>query len=236
MNIAIILAGGDGTRTGLVIPKQFVEIKGKPILVYTLERFEHHPLIDSILIVCKGGWEEKVQGFIKSFSFKKVVRIVRGGCTAIESIKQGIIALPFNADDIIVIHESVRPMVDDEMINDVIRKAKVKGAAMSATPLKEHIFLSTCSGSVSSYYPRENMYRSASPHAYRYDVIDQALKNAQQGGKALTTAFSSTLIIDTGGQIALSHGSDYNMKITTKQDIALFSAYINQIYKKESWS
>ena len=212
MNSAIILAGGSGTRTGLTIPKQFVEVGGKPILVYTLERFSKHPMIDSIVVVCKEGWKESVSGFIKRFNLKKVMRIVQGGNTAIESIEQGICAVSFDTNDIVVIHESVRPMVDDEMIKDVIQKAKETGAAMSASPLKEHIFLSTQPSSVSLYYPKENMYRSSSPQAFRYGVISEAMKRARQQGTQLTTAFSSTLIVDTGGQIALSYGTDYNIK------------------------
>lgn len=231
MIFAIILAGGSGTRTGLTVPKQFVEVKGKPILVYTLERFDNHPMIDSIVVVCKEGWEETVSDLIKRFNLRKVIKIVQGGNSAIESIEQGLSAMSFDANDIVVIHESVRPMVEDKMIEDVIHKAKETGAAMSASPLKEHFFLSTQPGSVSSYYPKENMYRSSSPQAFRYGVISEAMKRAQQDGTKLTTAFSSTLIIDTGGQITLSYGSDCNIKITTKQDIIMFSAYISQMYE-----
>ncbi|MCR4859329.1 MAG: 2-C-methyl-D-erythritol 4-phosphate cytidylyltransferase, partial [Bacteroidales bacterium] len=117
---AIILAGGKGTRVGATIPKQFIEIKGKPILVYTLEAFERHPLIDQIIVICIEGWEETVRSYSSLYSISKLQLVISGGTSALDSIKRGIKALKCDDNDVLVIHEGVRPLVDEMSINKVL--------------------------------------------------------------------------------------------------------------------
>ena len=115
-------------------------------------------------------------------------------------------------------------------IEDAIEKAKLHGAAMSTTPLKEHIFVMDDRGFASSYLPRENSFRSSTPQAYRASI----LKNALQNGKTLKTAYASTLMVDSGIQLIPSYGSERNFKITTREDVALFSALLQAMEKDET--
>ena len=223
---ALILAGGNGSRVGATVPKQFLEVNGKPILVHTLEHFQAHPEIDAIVIVCIEGWEVAVEQFLRRYGLTKVRQIVPGGSTAIQSIRNGIRFVEGDPDDIVLIHESVRPLIDARMISDSIEKSRIHGAAMSATPLKEHVFFQQDTEMVSAYYPRERAFKSASPHAYRRRVLEKGLRIADAKGPSYQPAFSSTLMIDAGIPVALSLGSDLNIKITTPQDIALFQALL----------
>lgn len=229
MTTAIILAGGSGTRLGAPIPKQFIEVAGKPILVHTLERFEEHPQIDAIVVVCVSEWESTIRNYIQQYGFTKIKKIVTGGPSAILSIKNGFLSIEGKPDDIVLVHEGVRPLVEEKMITDILEKCKEFGAAMSATPLKEHIFFQKEGDLVSGYFPRERAYKSSSPHAYTLQVLSDAFKKAESLGESYNTAFSSTMMIDVGIPVAISYGSELNIKITTKEDIALFKALFETI-------
>jgi 2-C-methyl-D-erythritol 4-phosphate cytidylyltransferase len=122
MNIAIIIAGGSGKRMGQDIPKQFINVYDKPVLVYTLESFERHPQIDAIEVVCIDGWHDVLRAYAKQFNITKLQWIVSGGETGQESIRNGVYNLEgkANDDDIIVIHDGIRPLVDDSVLTDVL--------------------------------------------------------------------------------------------------------------------
>ena len=124
MNVAIIIAGGVGSRMHQDIPKQFINVYDKPIIIYTLEGFEKNPLIDAIEVVCIDGWQEVLKAYAKQFNITKLKWVVTGGNTGQESIRNGVFNLidKVNDDDIIIIHDGIRPMVDDEVLNDVILK------------------------------------------------------------------------------------------------------------------
>ena len=126
---ALILAGGIGTRVGAGKPKQFIEIGGKPILIHTLDKFQKHPLIDQIAVVCVEGWEEEVRSYRETYGLSKLESGVTGGRTALESIRRGIESLESAEDDIIVIHDGVRPLVDEKTITNVITDCQRYGGA-----------------------------------------------------------------------------------------------------------
>ena len=222
MTTAIILAGGSGTRLGASIPKQFIEVNNKPILVYTLERFQCHPMVDSIIVVCIAGWEQTIHGYISQYGISKIDRVLAGGASAIESIRIGVTGFTAKENDIILIHDGVRPMVNEMMITDAIKIASLHGAAMSAIPLKEHIFILDENGIATSYLPRDNGFRSSTPQAYQAHILRKAF--TLLGNRS--TAYTSTLMIDTGTPLFLSYGSEKNFKITTKHDIELFKALL----------
>ena len=134
MNIAIIIAGGVGSRMGQEIPKQFINVNDKPILIYTLEAFQKHPDIDAIEVVCIDGWEDILRAYAKQFGITKLKWVVKGGATGQESIRNGVYNLrdKCEEDDTIIIHDGIRPLVDDFVLNDVIVKAKKYGNAVTA--------------------------------------------------------------------------------------------------------
>lgn len=124
MNIAIIIAGGSGHRMGQDIPKQFINVYDKPILIYTLEGFQRHPLIDAIEVVCIDGWHDVLWAYAKQFNITKLKWVVLGGQTGQESIRNGVFSLEdkCSPDDIVIIHDGIRPLVDGTVLSDVIMK------------------------------------------------------------------------------------------------------------------
>ena len=127
MNIAVIVAGGSGSRMGQEIPKQFINVYDKPVIVYTLEAFQKHPQIDKIIVVCIDGWHDILKAYAKQFDISKLEKIVSGGNSAQESIRNGVYSLEglCQNDDIVVIHDGVRPLVDDSVLSDVIIKCNM---------------------------------------------------------------------------------------------------------------
>ena len=131
--IAIILAGGSGKRMGQTIPKQFINVNDKPILIYTLEAFEKNPLIDDIVVVCIDGWQDVLTAYAKQFNITKITQIVKGGATGQESIRNGVYSLEGKAQkgDIVIIHDGIRPIIDDIVLNDIVVKAREYGNAVT---------------------------------------------------------------------------------------------------------
>lgn len=140
--IAIIIAGGSGRRMGQDIPKQFININDKPVIVYTLESFQQHPLIDAIEVVCLKGWESILSAYIKQFNLDKVKWIVPGGNSGQESIRNGVYALEDKCEkgDIVIIHDGVRPLIDSSILTDVIQTATTYGNGVTSRPVNEQIF------------------------------------------------------------------------------------------------
>lgn len=124
MNVAIIIAGGVGNRMGAEIPKQFIKIEGKPVLAYTLESFEHHEMIDAIEVVCVEGWENEVWIYVEKYGITKLKWLTKGGKTGQESIRNGVFNLEneLKDNDIVIVHDGIRPLVDPNVLTDVINK------------------------------------------------------------------------------------------------------------------
>lgn len=228
MTFAIILAGGKGVRLGASVPKQFIVVEGKPILVHTLEKFQTHPLIDAIAVVCIQGWEDVVREYAVRFSITKLSQVVTGGETALESIRRGINSLDCKEDDIVVIHDSVRPLVDEDIISNVIRDTAIYGGAISSVPLSEHVFTPGEEPGMYSYIPKEHAWRAVSPHAYTYRKIISAFKKAEETGIGMNSAFIGTMMVDLGEKVVLSKGSERNIKITDPNDLAFFNLNLHQ--------
>ena len=142
MNIAIIIAGGSGHRMGQDIPKQFINVYDKPVIIYTLESFQNHPMIDAIEVVCLDGWENILQAYAKQFNIDKLKWIVPGGDSGQESIRNGVYNLEDKCKegDIVVIHDGVRPVIDGIILTDVIRTAEKYGNGVTSRPVNEQIF------------------------------------------------------------------------------------------------
>ena len=136
MNVAIIIAGGSGHRMGQDIPKQFINVYDKPVLIYTLEGFQRHPQIDAIEVVCIDGWHDVLWAYAHQFNITKLKWVISGGNTGQESIRNGVFNLEgkAGADDIVVIHDGIRPLVDETVLTDVIMKAQKYGNAVTSLP------------------------------------------------------------------------------------------------------
>ena len=165
MNVAVVIAGGVGSRMGQEIPKQFINVYDKPVLIYTLEGFQRHPQIDAIEVVCIDGWHDVLWAYAKQFGIDKLKWVVQGGSTGQESIRNGIYNLEgiCSDDDIVIIHDGIRPMIDDTVLTDVIAKCKKYGNAVTSMPYNEQIFVIDDEISTTKYIPRETLRRVSTP-------------------------------------------------------------------------
>ena len=229
MNIAVIIAGGIGSRMGMHVPKQFVVIEDRPVFIYTLECFQNHPMIDAIELVCVNGWQETAQRYAEKFCISKLREIVVGGETGQESIRNGVFALKnlCRDDDIIVIHDGIRPLVDQEILSDVIIKCKEYGNAVTSMPYNEQIFIMDDESSTIKYIPRDTLRRVATPQAYKFGLLYEKYKEAFEKKIGIYgAAYANTMMVDLGVRLYFAAGSDRNIKLTTKEDLELFTAYI----------
>lgn len=231
MTIAIVIAGGVGSRMGADRPKQFVLVDGKPVLFYTLEAFERHPRVDAIELVLIEGWEADVQAWKSEYGISKLKWIVKGGQTGQESIRNGVFGLEGKcaADDIVVIHDGIRPLVEPSVLDDVIDKAQKFGNGVTSMPYNEQIFLVDEKDPTITrkFIPRETLRRVATPQAYRFDLIDQAYHEAFEKKIGIYgSAYANTMMVDLGHELHFAAGSDKNLKLTTPGDLEIFKAYL----------
>ena len=234
--IAILIAGGSGSRMGQDIPKQFINVYDKPVLLYTLEGFQKHPMIDAIEVVCLDGWHDILRAYAKQFGITKLQWIVSGGSTGQESIRNGVYHLEGIAkpDDIIIIHDGIRPLVDETVLTDVIRKAQQYGNAVTAMPYNEQIFVADDEISTVKYIPRETLRRVSTPQAYRYEKLLWAYKKAFSEGIGISgSSYTNTMMVELGERLFFAAGSDKNIKLTSKDDLELFKAYLKS--EKDNW-
>lgn len=233
MNIAIIIAGGSGQRMGQDIPKQFINVYDKPVLIYTLESFQRHPLIDAIEVVCIDGWENVVWAYSKQYSIDKLKWMVKGGATGQESIRNGVYNLEDKcaADDIIIIHDGIRPLVEPSVLTDVINKAQKYGNAITSMPYNEQIFVvdENDENTTRKFIPRETLRRVATPQAYRYDLLNRKYHEAFEKEIGIYGShYTNTMMVDLGVTLHFAAGSDKNIKLTTKDDLELFKGYLSR--------
>ena len=214
---------------GQDIPKQFINVYDKPVLLYTLEGFQKHPMIDAIEVVCLDGWHDILRAYAKQFGITKLQWIVSGGSTGQESIRNGVYHLEGIAkpDDIIIIHDGIRPLVDETVLTDVILKAQQYGNAVTALPYNEQIFVADDEISTVRYIPRETLRRVATPQAYRFGKLDWAYHEAFEKKIGIHgSAYTNTMMVDLGETLYFAAGSDKNIKLTSKDDLELFKAYL----------
>lgn len=236
MNIALIIAGGKGNRMNQDIPKQFLNVFDKPVIIYTLEGFQRHPEIDAIEVVCLDGWSEVLRAYAKQFNIDKLKWVMPSGSTAQESIRNGVFALKDTCaeDDIIVVHDGIRPMVEDFVLSDVLVKCKEYGNAVTSLPYNEQIFMADDEKTTTRYIPRDALRRVSTPQAYTYGKLLWAYEKAFSEGIGIQNAtYANTLMVDLGERLYFAAGSDKNIKLTTKDDFELFKCYIKM--EKDRW-
>ena len=229
MNVAIIIAGGVGSRMGMDIPKQFIHVYGKPVIIYTLEGFQRHPEIDAIEVVCLSGWEEALRDYADHYGITKLKWITTGGETGQESIRNGVYNLEkeLNENDIAVVHDGIRPMVDSSVLSDILRVCRLHGNGVTSTPYNEQIFRILDDYSTREYIPRETLRKVATPQAYSYGLLLRSYKRAFAENIGITgSAYTNTMMVDLGETLYFAAGSDKNIKLTSKDDLELFKAYL----------
>ena len=234
MNIALIIAGGAGERMGQDIPKQFLTVNEKPVIVYTLEAFQKHPRIDEIAVVCIDGWEKTLMAYAGQFNIDKLKNVFPGGHNGQSSIRNGVIGLKeaHDDDDIVLIHDAIRPMVSEEIISDCLVKTEQYGCAITVIPCAEAM-LETGDGEVSdSSYPRDNLKRTQTPQGFRLGQLVRLHKEALD--KGITNSIAScTLMVELGYPVHFSMGSEKNIKLTTVEDLDIFKALL--AVKRADW-
>lgn len=231
-NIAIIIAGGVGKRMGQKIPKQFININDKPVLVYTLESFQKHPQIDAIELVCLDGWQNVAEAYARQYGITKLKWIVTGGETGQESIRNGVFNLEgkVGKDDVILVHDGVRPLIDNEVISDVIVKCQQYGNAVTSMPYNEQIFVIDDEDETKThqYIPRETLRRVSTPQAYKFDLLDSKYHEAFEKKIGIYgSSYTNTMMVDLGVELHFAAGSDMNIKLTTPENLDFFKAYLN---------
>lgn len=234
-NIALIIAGGVGTRMKQDIPKQFINVYDKPVIIYTLEAFQKHPSIDAIEIVCLEGWHDVVDAYAKQFGISKLENIVSGGVNGQASIKNGLhdIALRHNGKkDIVLIHDAIRPMVSADIISDNIHVCRQYGNAITVVPCTAAMLKTYDSLSTEEQIPRDNLKITQTPQAFFINDIIDAHNEAKSKGIVNSVA-SCTMYIELGRKLYMSTGSEKNLKLTTTEDIEIFKALLNA--KKDVW-
>ena len=235
MTYALIIAGGVGSRMGQDIPKQFINVYDKPVIIYTLEAFQNHPSIDEIYCVCLSGWHDVLKAYAKQFGITKLKGVFNGGESAQESIRNGVMNIPSkNDDDIVVIHDGVRPLVDDSVLSDVIIKCSEYGNAVTSMPYNEQIFVKKDEETTVQYIPRDTLRRVSTPQAYKYGKLVWAYKKAFEENIGLSpSSYTNTMMVDLGEELHFASGSDRNIKLTTKDNLEIFKAYLKM--EKDSW-
>ena len=234
MNIALILAGGHGSRTAQDIPKQFMNVYEKPLIIYTLENFERHPDIDGIAVVCIDGWHEVLKAYARQYGITKLKWVVAGGNDGQESTQRGIEALKesCDAEDVILVHDAVRPFLPKEVITDAIVKCKQKGSGLSAVRCQETIVRTDDGISGQEGIARTEIMRVQTPQAYKFGKALWAYEEAGRRG-INGEVYINTLMLRLGETVYFSYGSEKNIKITTIDDLELFKALLNM--EREDW-
>ena len=224
-NIVVITAAGIGSRTQQFIPKQFLSIKDKPLIIYTMEKFENHPDIDHIVVTCLKGWDNFIECYAKQFNITKLKKIVLGGETGFESIQNGLGSLNSfaNPEDIVLIHDGNRPGVSHETISECINIAKQKGSAITCIPVNEVVF--NINKDTPELINRDDIIRTQTPHAANYKYMTEIYNRAKKQNITNSVAFCS-LLSKLGEEFHFIKGSEKNFKITFKEDIDLFKGLI----------
>lgn len=236
MNIAIVIAGGSGHRMGQDIPKQFINVYDKPVIIYTLESFQKHPQIDAIEVVCIDGWHDVLKAYAKQFGITKLKWVVNGGQTGQESIRNGVYNLEgvLKDDDVVIIHDGIRPLVDESVLSDVILKCNRYGNAVTSMPYNEQIFVIDDEISTVKYIPRETLRRVSTPQAYKFGKVDRAYHEAFEKKIGIYgSSYTNTMMVELGERLYFAAGSDKNIKLTTKDDLEMFKAYLKS--DKDTW-
>ena len=231
MNIAVIFAGGTGVRMNTKSkPKQFLELYGKAIIIYTLEVFDRHPQIDAIAVVCIEQWIDYLKSLIKKAGISKVRWIVSGGATGQESIFNGVAAVYNDPSvpkgSVVLIHDGVRPLIDEQVITDNITSVKVNGSAITVTSVIETIINVSSGGHVQDVLDRSICRMAKAPQSFILAQLMEAHQKAIDDGRN-DFIDSASLMRHYGYTLHTVEGNTENIKITTPVDYFIFRAIMD---------
>lgn len=232
--IAIIIAGGSGHRMGQDIPKQFLNVGEKPVIIYTLERFQKHPSIDGIIVVCIDGWHQILKSYASQFNITKLVSVVSGGENGQASIKKGLDEARrlYSDEDMVLIHDAIRPMVSNEVISDNIAKCELYGNATVVAPCTTVVLEKTSDINSENVVDRDTLLLNQTPQAFILGDILSAHEEAREKG-ILNSVASCSLYITLGRKVYFSTGDETNIKLTRPGDIQIFKALLST--EKSEW-
>lgn len=222
---ALIFAGGTGQRMSTrAIPKQFLELHGKPVIIYTIEHFERHPEVDRIAVVCLESWIPELKRLLRRYDIHKVTTIVPGGATGDASIYNGLVAMRDAAadDDIVLIHDGVRPLIDEQLLTENIAAAREHGAAITVERAVESVVRVDAAGNIADVPPRDEMHVAKAPQTFRFGLIFELYAWAQ--AEQVGTIDSAHLCHLRGVRPRVVASTPNNMKITKPTDYYIFRA------------
>ncbi|MCM1047007.1 MAG: 2-C-methyl-D-erythritol 4-phosphate cytidylyltransferase [Clostridiales bacterium] len=227
-NVAIILAGGIGRRIGNDLPKQFIVINNKPIIVHTIMNFQNNNKIDDVLIVCVKEWIGYLQDIIDKYHLTKVKWIIEGGNTVHDSTKNGVFFLhPFMSDDdYVVIHDAARPILPQKAIDEMLDIAHREGNASLAIPSYETVIYTEDQVSGVEQLERNKIMRIQTPQAYSYSLIRELYEMADKDN-IHDIVYADILAVHYGKRVFFSRGFTNNIKVTRQEDISLVSSLMN---------
>lgn len=235
MNIALILAGGTDARFKSEIPKQFVNVNNRPLIVYTMEIFQKHPDIDEIVVICLDGWQEMVRAYGKQFNVTKLSEVVIGGKDAQESTYHGLKVLKekMGQGDIVVIHDAIRPLVSEEIITGSIQMCRKKGMGVAATHIMDTIMHAENEKEGYQSINRYDIMKVQTPQAFDFKLIWNLHEKAIKQG-CVGAWDNSSMVTKLGEKVYFSEGSDLNLKINTKEDVEMFRALYRMKHPEEN--
>ena len=225
--VAVILAGGKSVRNRQNIPNQFINILGKPVIIYCLEAYQAHPAVDDIYVVCLKGWEQIVTAYAEQFGVTKLRGLIPAAASGILSVKNGLeYVLPYYAaDDIIIFQESNRPMVSVDVISKLLQSCYERGCATISQNTRDHVQFTYQNGQA-TYVDRETLVDLQSPEAYRFQFIREVFEKTKAEGHELNESCCTMLVYNMGYPINFIEGSVNNIKIVHQEDIAVLETLI----------
>lgn len=228
MNIALIIAGGSGRRMHNEVPKQFLNVHDKPVIIYTLEAFQKHPDIHEIGVVCVEGWHDVLQAYARQYHIDKLKWVIPGGECGQASIRNGVFAAEsrYSGEDILLIHDAIRPLVSAEIISDCIIQCKKHGSAISVTPCNTAVLRRNTDEKSEEIVLRNTLAMTQTPQGFPIRKLAEAHRRALELGITNSVA-SCTLMIELGQEVYFSLGGETNIKLTTQEDLDIFKALLN---------
>lgn len=229
-NIAVILAGGKSGRNRQNIPSQFIHVNGRPILAYSMDVYQSHPLVDDIYIVCLKGWESIVRAYAEQFGITKLKGLIAAGISGITSLKNALdhIRGRYSEEDIIIVQEATRPMVSAEMVSNLLRACEEKGSATICHSMDDYVQFDI-SGPRPRYVDRNTTIAIQTPEAHRFSRMKAVFREAEKRKHPLNESCCTMLLYNLGFPINFIESSINNIKITREEDFAAFAALAKTI-------